>query len=395
MLISKIVSGGQTGVDRGAIEAAFDLGFPYGGLIPKGRMAEDGTVPEKFDKMEVSYKKDYLFRTEWNVTHSDATLILSNYCTEPNKPRETLTGGTLRTERFCIDHAKPRLVLFTQNTQKVIDWLKGLGNDNIVLNVAGPRESKAKGIQLATKIFVRRLLRRFLPWGEVTENEYNRQQKLSKFYHFGGLSYSKDELLRGMAELKNVKIEYFAKYDGASIPRYITDADDIAAQIISGVPFSNSEKDECDYCGRMHLTRFANSSGLTKGCPHNSFPCPDDDGFLRNFTPVPSLLEIRFHSWFKDIDSDMRNAYSTKDSSMINVAERHMAEWHECRVRFEEILSVLDGWDAHVAWGVPHPTIPLPDGVSLDDVKSSLHVEELAKRVRQLETRFHSEGRRL
>ena len=157
-LLGKIVSGGQTGVDRGAIEAAYELGFPYGGLIPKGRMAEDGIVPEKFDKMEVSYKKDYLFRTEWNVTHSDATLIISNYCTEPNKPRETLTGGTLRTERFCIDHAKPRLVLFTQNTQKVIDWLKGLGMENIVLNVAGPRESKAKGIQAKTKDFIARLI---------------------------------------------------------------------------------------------------------------------------------------------------------------------------------------------------------------------------------------------
>ena len=45
MLISKIISGGQTGVDRGAIEAALELGFPYGGLIPKGRLAEDGAVP--------------------------------------------------------------------------------------------------------------------------------------------------------------------------------------------------------------------------------------------------------------------------------------------------------------------------------------------------------------
>ena len=57
MLISKIISGGQTGVDRGAIEAALELGFPYGGLIPKGRLAEDGAVPEKFDK------DDYV--TDW------------------------------------------------------------------------------------------------------------------------------------------------------------------------------------------------------------------------------------------------------------------------------------------------------------------------------------------
>lgn len=87
MLISKIVSGGQTGVDRGALEAAYELGFPYGGLIPKGRLAEDGIVPEKFDQMEVAFRKEYLFRTEWNVTHSDATLIISNYCTEPGKDR--------------------------------------------------------------------------------------------------------------------------------------------------------------------------------------------------------------------------------------------------------------------------------------------------------------------
>ena len=57
MLISKIISGGQTGVDRGAIEAALELGFPYGGLIPKGRLAEDGAVLAKFDRMEVAPKK--------------------------------------------------------------------------------------------------------------------------------------------------------------------------------------------------------------------------------------------------------------------------------------------------------------------------------------------------
>ena len=140
------------------MEAALELGFPYGGLIPKGRRAEDGIVPEKFDKMEVSFRKDYLFRTEWNVAHSDATLILSNYNTKPNCDRETLTGGTLRTERFCIDHAKPRLVFFTQNVAKTVDWLKGLGMDNIVLNVAGPRESKAPGIQEAARAFISRLI---------------------------------------------------------------------------------------------------------------------------------------------------------------------------------------------------------------------------------------------
>ena len=75
MLISKIISGGQTGVDHGAIEAALELGFPYGGLIPKGRRAEDGIVPLKFDQVQESTRKDYMFRTEWNVAHSDVTLM--------------------------------------------------------------------------------------------------------------------------------------------------------------------------------------------------------------------------------------------------------------------------------------------------------------------------------
>ena len=158
MLISKIVSGGQTGVDRGAIAAARELGFPYGGLIPKGRLAEDGIVPLEFDKMDVAPRKDYLFRTEWNVTHSDATLIISKYNTTPNANRESLTGGTLRTERFCEMHGKPHLAIFTQNVEKVVDWLQGLGKEGIVLNVAGPRESKSRGIQESAKAFISRLI---------------------------------------------------------------------------------------------------------------------------------------------------------------------------------------------------------------------------------------------
>ena len=158
MLVSKIVSGGQTGVDRGAIAAARELGFPYGGMIPKGRLAEDGIVPEEFDQMEVAPRKDYRFRTEWNVAHSDATLIISNYNTTPGSDRETLTGGTLRTERFCFTHGKPHLVIFTQNLDRVLGWLRSLGRSDLVLNVAGPRESKSPGIQAKTHAFVSRLI---------------------------------------------------------------------------------------------------------------------------------------------------------------------------------------------------------------------------------------------
>lgn len=152
MLIAKIVSGGQTGVDRGALEAAVDAGFPYGGLVPKGRLAEDGIVPLKFDQMEESTRKDYLYRTEWNVVHSDATLVLA-FGTE-------LTGGTRRTVEFCKKHNKPYWVenlnapKETDRGLEVLYWLETLG-ESVVLNVAGPRESKAKGIQAATREYIK------------------------------------------------------------------------------------------------------------------------------------------------------------------------------------------------------------------------------------------------
>ena len=162
MLISKIVSGGQTGVDRGAIEAALELGFPYGGLIPKGRLAEDGQVPLDFAAMEESTNRNYIHRTEWNVVHSDATLIITNSV--------PLSGGTKRTVDFCEKHKKPYLVLERPNSDlvgyevyQVIEWLIKLAEETLrrealVLNVAGPRESKAKGIQEETRTIVHEVI---------------------------------------------------------------------------------------------------------------------------------------------------------------------------------------------------------------------------------------------
>ena len=168
MLISKIVSGGQTGVDRGAIEAALEAGFPYGGLIPKGRLAEDGIVPEKFDKMEVAPRKDYLFRTEWNVVHSDATLIIVPYDDESPDGRPTLSGGSKRTHDFAEKHKKPCLTLFDMKSpccdvNTTLCWIKRMKEihgfkDGVVLNVAGPRESKHKGVQALTRKYVGELI---------------------------------------------------------------------------------------------------------------------------------------------------------------------------------------------------------------------------------------------
>lgn len=160
MIIEKIVSGGQTGVDRGALAAALKLGFPYGGMIPKGRKAEDGMVPLEFADMTESDSEDYRFRTRWNAEHSDATLLLSF--------SSMLEGGTLRTRQYCMNARKPYFVdnpsspALSKGRPKVADWLakvcKKNGGAPIILNVAGPRESKNPGIAEATENYVSRLI---------------------------------------------------------------------------------------------------------------------------------------------------------------------------------------------------------------------------------------------
>ena len=72
---AKIVSGGQTGVDRGALNAAIALGIEHGGWCPAGRVSEDGTIPSRYEMTETD-SADYPTRTQQNVIDSDATLIL-------------------------------------------------------------------------------------------------------------------------------------------------------------------------------------------------------------------------------------------------------------------------------------------------------------------------------
>jgi len=101
-LIQKIVSGGQTGADRAALDWAISRGIPHGGWCPKGRLAEDGMIPTKYDLRETS-TKSYLQRTEQNVIDSDGTVIFSM------KPE--LTGGSKRTLDFALKHHRPPLLI--------------------------------------------------------------------------------------------------------------------------------------------------------------------------------------------------------------------------------------------------------------------------------------------
>ena len=147
-LIEKIVSGGQTGVDRAGLDAAIDRGVPYGGWLPKGRKAEDGPLDAKYDQMSELNSDNYIKRTEQNVIDSDATIIFCH-----GKP----TGGTQRTIDFCKKHLRPYEVFNlddkdpdTTPSLAVADAIEYLcwqcARDSIILNVAGPRGSKDPGI---------------------------------------------------------------------------------------------------------------------------------------------------------------------------------------------------------------------------------------------------------
>lgn len=133
----RIVSGGQTGVDRGALDAAIECGVEHGGWCPAGRRAEDGAIPARY-ALEETGSDDYRERTEWNVRDSDATLIFTR-----GRPE----GGTRLTLELARKWHRPyRVVDFEEQAQAdaIRRWL--VQNGFRVLNVAGPRESKAPGI---------------------------------------------------------------------------------------------------------------------------------------------------------------------------------------------------------------------------------------------------------
>jgi len=132
-MLQKIVSGGQTGADRAGLDAAIEVGIPVGGYCPKGRLAEDGIIPERYPLIELT-KGGYKARTEKNVVESDGTLVLNV---------GKLTGGTKMTVEYAIKHGKPFLVVQLEGQPKpetVIQWLEKYAI--LTLNIAGPRESK-------------------------------------------------------------------------------------------------------------------------------------------------------------------------------------------------------------------------------------------------------------
>ncbi len=148
-VVMRIVSGGQTGVDRAALDVALALGMPCGGWCPKGRLAEDGTLPARYPLLE-TLSEDYVQRTTWNVRDADATLILN---------RGPMLGGTAQTLDDAVRLGKPCLVLQVEETPRAEDVRAWIVAHHIqVLNVAGPRESKCPGIYREASALLRRLL---------------------------------------------------------------------------------------------------------------------------------------------------------------------------------------------------------------------------------------------
>jgi hypothetical protein len=148
-MIAKLVSGGQTGVDRAGLDAAMALGIDSGGWCPQGRRAEDVTIPARY-RLQETPSADYRQRTEWNVRDSDATLILT---------RGEPSGGTALTRRLADAYARPCLVVDLVNApdpQTVRDWIDAAGVR--VLNVAGPRESGCPGIGAQARAFLEQCL---------------------------------------------------------------------------------------------------------------------------------------------------------------------------------------------------------------------------------------------
>ena len=162
-VVEKIISGGQTGIDRAALDQALALDIPCGGWCPEGRRAEDGPIPAAYPLRQTA-SRDTAARTELNVRDSCATLLITRGLITRRPP----DGGS----RLTLDHAlalgRPHSIADlapSADPGPVVGWLAGEGVR--VLNVAGPRASSKPGIYAETSRFLGDLFRR--PGPAVTD----------------------------------------------------------------------------------------------------------------------------------------------------------------------------------------------------------------------------------
>jgi len=151
-MLKKIISGGQTGADRAALDFTINHKIPHGGWVPKGRIAEDGILQKKYKLTEMP-TDSYKARTEMNVVGSDGTVIISH---------GKLTGGSAYTEKMAEKHSKPCLHIDLNQLDvlpaavELLDWIDQ--HQIEILNVAGPRASKDTKIYKAVRRVLESLL---------------------------------------------------------------------------------------------------------------------------------------------------------------------------------------------------------------------------------------------
>ncbi len=144
-MITCLISGGQTGADRAALDFAVQRGIPHGGWIPRGRKTEAGPLPERY-RLQETTSGAYAERTEKNVLLADGTLIIS---------RGGLKGGSLLTGTLAERHGRPWLHadLSRWSVEEAAGRIRGWIRDRSigVLNVAGPRASQDPDIYEAVR----------------------------------------------------------------------------------------------------------------------------------------------------------------------------------------------------------------------------------------------------
>jgi hypothetical protein len=132
----KIISGGQTGVDRAALDVALEHGINAGGWCPAGRLDEFGRIPDRYPVEELE-DGGFVERTLQNVKDSDGTVIIYP---------ERLSGGTEQTLHFCVEQRWPHELIDASNvpTEKAAQLIADFVRQNKIdiLNVAGPRASE-------------------------------------------------------------------------------------------------------------------------------------------------------------------------------------------------------------------------------------------------------------
>lgn len=151
-ILSRLISGGQTGVDRAALDVALEFGIPAGGWCPAGRRSAHGPIPARYPLVETETPA-YPQRTRQNIRDSDATLVIT---------RGEPSGGTLLTVRLAERLKRPCLVidLASQCPQAariaILEWLQNIRP--AILNVAGPRASESPGLGQSVRAILRDVL---------------------------------------------------------------------------------------------------------------------------------------------------------------------------------------------------------------------------------------------